>query len=251
MSFRIATVKYLNALPFLYALNELERQQRIELTEALPAVCSELLLADKVDVALIPIGAISDYEQLFLISDYCISCDGLVRTVKLFSDYPVDQIQQIVLDISSRSSNLLVQVLCKYHWKNHDVNFVSFENQDTALKSGFVKIGDDVFDLENKYEFEYDLGYEWKLMTGLPFVFAVWVSKHPVQPQLITMLNHSFKESLLKIPAIVEDHKAIDKAKLGEYFEKNIFYHLDDTRKNGILKFIELAGIRNPIVDLI
>mgnify|MGYP000288783389 CR=1 FL=1 len=31
------------------------------------------------------------------------------------------------------------------------------------------------------FAFEYDLSSEWKKLTGLPFAFAVWVSKEKIE----------------------------------------------------------------------
>lgn len=246
MSLRIATVKYLNALPFLHALKQLEVQHQVTLIEAIPSECSELLKNDQVDVALIPVGAISDFEKLCIVSDYCISCDGFVRTVKLFSNEPVENLQQIVLDTSSRSSNLLIQVLCKYYWKKPDIIFTNRENRDSNRKTGFVKIGDEVFELENHFDFEYDLGQEWKSFTGLPFVFAVWVSKTKLNPSDANMLNTSFQSSFNQMAGIVNDAKRDSKINLNGYFEKNIFYQFDERRREGLKKFLELTEIHNP-----
>lgn len=248
MNLRIATVKYLNALPFLHALKELKQQRNIELIEAIPSVCSNLLQEDKVDIALIPVGAISDFEKLFLISDYCISCDGYVRTVKLFSEYAMDQLQQIILDPSSRSSNLLVQILCKNHWNKPEIIFAESESYNPNLKTGFVKIGDEVFELENRFPFEFDLGNEWKIMTGLPFVFAIWVSKKMIGQDKIEMINERFQKSLLRISDIIAADPALDKIILNGYFEKNIYYEFDERRRTALIKFLELGRLHNPIV---
>ncbi len=246
MSLRIATVKYLNALPFLHALKELANRHLIELVEATPAVCSELLHRDQVDVALMPVGAISDFEKLFIVSDYCISCDGSVRTVKLFSSHPIEELQQIVLDNSSRSSNLLIQILCREYWKKPDIIFTNRVNRIPNLKTGFVKIGDEVFELEDYFPYEYDLGLEWKSFTGLPFVFAAWVSKTKLKVTDIAMLNDIFKSSLLSISDLIANNIDLNQINLDGYFEKNIYYELDENRRKGLLKFLELAGMRNP-----
>jgi chorismate dehydratase len=227
-------------------LKQLEIQQKVTLIEAIPSECSQLLKNDKVDIALMPVGAISDFEKLFIVSDYCISCDGSVRTVKLFSNEPVEKLQQIVLDSSSRSSNLLIQLLCKYFWNKTDLIFTNRENRVSNIKTGFVKIGDEVFDLENHFDYEYDLGQEWKAFTGLPFVFAIWVSKTSLKPADTTMLNTSFQESLDQLSEIVNEVKQESEINFNGYFEKNIFYQFDESRRNGLKKFLELTGIRNP-----
>jgi chorismate dehydratase len=249
LNLRVATVKYLNALPFLNALKELEHQNQVVLTEAAPAECAKLLSNDLVDIALIPVAAISDFQKLVLVSNYCIACDGAVRTVKLFSNHPVESIQQIILDESSRTSNLLVQLLCKEYWKRSDIIFSKQENKTPDLKSGFVKIGDDVFKLENQHAYEYDLGEMWKLFTGLPFVFAIWVSKKSLNENQARLLNKSFQSNLKNIHSLITSNGLPKNINLNGYFDKNIYYELDGAKKSGLIKFIELANLGRGILD--
>lgn len=244
---RIATVKYLNALPFLHALNTLAAKWPIELIEAAPSDCSRLLKSGQVDIALIPVGAIADFEVLYVVSNYGICCNGAVRTVKLFSEYPVLEIQQIVLDPDSRSSNLLIQILCKDLWSNPNILYVDVKNEDKALKTGYLKIGDQVFNLENTYPYEFDLGESWKTLTGLGFVFAIWVSKNPIDPKLEKLIDEAFYNSIQSIREITDNSIQLDNEKLNDYFEKNISYTLDTDKKEGLNKFFELTNMYNPL----
>lgn len=249
MILRVATVKYLNALPFLNALKELELQNLVELTEAAPSECADLLKQDLVDIALIPVAAISDFSKLVLVSNYCIACDGAVRTVKLFSDYPVESIQQIILDESSRTSNLLVQILCRDFWKRSDIIFSKPESKNPILKSGFVKIGDEVFNLENQFAYEYDLGQVWKEFTGLPFVFAIWVSKKDLDKDHAQFLNERFQANLKNIHSLITSNGLPKNINLNGYFDKNIYYELDSAKKSALIKFIELANFGEGHLD--
>ncbi len=234
-------------MPYTLALQELEKQQIIELILQTPSECSAMLQSDLVDLALIPVGSLSDFQKLSLISDYGISCQGAVRTVKLFSEFPIQEVEQIILDKSSRSSNLLIQILCKAHWQRSDIIFKFTEDDQLQKKTAYLNIGDKVFELENIYEYEYDLGQEWYKLTGLPFVFAIWVSRRNLDNQFINMLNESFQKSLINFPKNSKSQTQMPFTHFESYFKENIEYKLGKRHFEGLQKFLEFAGISDPL----
>lgn len=245
---KVATVQYLNALPFLYSLRQLKETVGLEIVEATPYDCAKLLADNKVDIALLPVGAMEDFEELFLITDYCIGCNGPVRSVKIFSNVPITEVQQILLDSNSRSSNLLVHVLCKYHWGLDSVSLVTAPSQLADLATGKLVIGDGVFEIEGAYQYEYDLGLEWKKFTGLPFVFACWVSKTKQEQNMIDVLNTSFEKNIQLLPvSILEEVKLLDKNLLS-YFQDNISYNFDAEKRMGMQRFLELIGNKSKLI---
>jgi chorismate dehydratase len=54
--------------------------------------------------------------------------------------------------------------------------------------------------MKNEFEYVYDLGEEWKSMTGLPFVFAVWVATKKLETSMISEFNLAFKNGIDSIP---------------------------------------------------
>ncbi|MBK9722021.1 MAG: hypothetical protein IPO78_10465 [Saprospiraceae bacterium] len=248
MKLKIATVQYLNALPFLDALRQMQQDTILTLIEAKPSECAALLLNDSVDIALLPIGAMEDFQKLFVLTDFCIGCFGKVRTVKLFSDFPIQDVQQIILDPSSRSSNLLIKTLVKYHWNLKTIIFSFPEAAKIGLKTAKLKIGDDVFEIENTFKFEYDLGKEWNDYAGLPFVFACWVSKTKPDNSVLDKLNETFKASILRLPSLVQTLPLQNVSNLSSYFAENISYDLDETKKESIVKFMGLANIKTNLI---
>jgi chorismate dehydratase len=246
LKFKIATVKYLNALPFTLGLKALESQYNFELIEQTPSECTNLLRKDLVDLALIPVGSLTDFDSLILLSDYCIACDGEVRTVKLFSNYPVAELDQIILDTSSRSSNLLIQILCKELWGAKKTVFHFAQDEIKNLKTGYLYIGDKVFELENGFTYEYDLGKEWKRLTGLPFVFAVWTSRKEIPQPFIESLNQAFQDGLRNFPEYLKTQKELSKEKMASYFKDNIEYKMTQRHKLGMQNFFEFANLTSP-----
>ena len=56
-------------------------------------------------------------KEYHLVSDYCLSTQGEVRTVLLVSNTPFDEIRKIYLDFRSRSSVTLCRILAAKAWK--------------------------------------------------------------------------------------------------------------------------------------
>lgn len=246
---KVACVEYLNALPFTDALEILFKKNQLNYIKAVPANCANLLKTGAVDLALLPIGAISDFEKLYLISDYCIACVGPVRTVKLFSNQSIESIDSIVLDSASRTSNELLRILLKDYWKNSSIKLIKESDEFSNAQFAKLKIGDAAFELEGRYAFEYDLGEIWYALTGLPFVFAVWVATKQISKEQQNILNEAFKKSIASIDQLIYKKEEYNSQILESYFKHNIHYELDVNKKEGMKQFLNRAGISNCLMD--
>ncbi|MBK9256889.1 MAG: menaquinone biosynthesis protein [Saprospiraceae bacterium] len=230
---KIVMVSYLNSKPFEYGISN----SGVEISDfdihlAHPADCASMFEEGKADIALLPVGALQEMDDYKIISDFCIACDGEVRTVCLFSDYPIETWSNVYLDSHSRTSVLLTKVLLeqffgkKPYYKTSEVNSVQLGVGDAILM-----IGDKVFDIENNYKYKYDLGKIWKDWTGLPFVFAVWVAKPYVNKKTIHSLNQKLAYGIKNIDTVISNLNSESLALLS-YFKNNIKYDLAvDQRK--------------------
>lgn len=248
MRTKFATVKYANSLPFQYGLQLYSEEQDLEWIVDTPSGCSDLFKKDKVDIALLPIGAAAEWDKLYLASDYCIGCDGSVGTVVLLSDHPKAEIKQIVFDPSSRTSNLLAQLIVRDYWKSDDMKFVQPDDIKDGLPTARIFIGDEVFEKAKLYKFIIDLGEQWKEWTSLPFVFAVWVSKKQVKDEFKMGLDRCFSEGIKSIPVLIKQQQQFDENLLKHYFEHQISFDLDEKKMLAIERFLKYVGSRNPFL---
>lgn len=191
---RLSAVSYLNSIPFVYGLEQSAILDDIELSLDIPSDCAEKLLNQEVDLGLVPIAILPHLEFAEIISPYCIGAEGAVETVCLFSNVPLEEIEEVQLDFHSRTSVQLVQVLSKNYWKinpKFTQASVGFE-EDVSAKKAVVIIGDRAYQYRSQFKYVYDLPEEWKKYTGLPFVFACWVANK----KLPESFKQSFKEAL-------------------------------------------------------
>jgi len=243
-------VGYLNTVPLLYGLQHSNNKYTISLD--IPAKCYMQFKSESCDVALLPVGVLPLLSDHQLITNVCIGCNGDVRTVCIFSHLPIEQVSTIHLDNHSRTSVLLARMLIANHW-SLDMKYIS-SDVNTMSASGLrndeavLMIGDKVFEVENDYEYKYDLGKEWKTFTGLPFAFAVWVAKPHVTQEQINQLSKDLNFGIENTAQALAEHQEEDNAfDLEEYFKRHIDYHFDDAKKEALHLYLQMIGdLPNP-----
>lgn len=199
-----------------------------------------MLVNDEIDLGLIPVAVLSKLPEYHIVSDYCIGSEGEVASVCLFSEVPVTEIKKVYLDYQSRSSVALLKWLLKENWGIYP-ELINAENENyrqqiKGTTAGLV-IGDRAFEQRKISTFIYDLGAEWRSITGLPFVFAAWVSNKVLPAEFITQFNNANAAGLDHIDEIVASHP-FDLYDLKKYYTLHISYKLDERKKKGLEMFL-------------
>ncbi len=226
----------------------------IDLQLDIPAVCAAKLLDGRVDIGLVPVAVIPLMKEYHILTDYCIGAEGPVRSVCLYSQVPLHQIQHILLDNQSRTSVALVKILCQKLWKISPAYTLASDGYETQIKEfvAGVVIGDRTFALTNKYAYCYDLAEAWKTLTGLPFVFACWVSNKEVGPAFVAAFNEALRLGISLAPEVAAKNR--DQfppgADLEHYLTRNIRYNLDELKREGLRQFLELLPQSLPAMKI-
>jgi chorismate dehydratase len=179
MKLRLGAVSYLNTKPLVYGLDADPGQFDVRFD--VPSKCATLLHHGKVDLGLIPAIEYLRGDNYLIVPDVSIASDGPVETVAVFTRKPIAQVQTLALDLSSRTSVALTQVLCAKYW-HISPSFTPSEPDLDAMLSradAALVIGDPAFEIDpvQRGVSKIDLGSEWKAMTGLPFVYAMWAGR--------------------------------------------------------------------------
>lgn len=238
---KIVAVSYINTYPFIFGLkNSQVASDNFDIELAVPSECARKLKENKADIGLIPVGALPDFHDFSIVSDYCIGANGKVKTVLLLSQEPLEKIKKIYLDTDSRTSVNLVKILAKSHWKiTPDWESLATWNSSEQPES-VVLIGDKTFGITDKFKYVYDLAEEWKFFTGLPFVFAVWVSKKILDKTTIQSLNNAFELGLNNLNKIYSSNLPISQPEFIDYLENMIDFNFDDGKKEALSRFTSL-----------
>ncbi|MBL7918815.1 MAG: menaquinone biosynthesis protein [Bacteroidia bacterium] len=240
---KISIVNYTNTLPFKWALKRSDIIKKIDLQEDIPSICAQKLKFKQVDLALIPVALLAELDNYFIETDFCIGANGKVDSVKLYSEVPLNEIKNVILDYQSKSSITLTKVLFKFFWKltvSYSDAKPGFENEIKDANAAVV-IGDRTFSLNGKYKYEYDLAEEWKKFTGLPFVFAAWGSTEKLPAEFIKEFSGVLKYGIDNILKAVDDDytvKDLSKEKTIEYLSERIDYHLNADKRKALDLFL-------------
>lgn len=245
---KVAAVSYLNTKPLLYGLQQLPIWNEIELSVDYPSRIGQQLIDNEVDIGLIPVVLIPKLSEYHIISDYCIGATGPVASVCIFSEVPVEEITGLYLDYQSRSSVALARFLLKNYWKISPAFLRAesgYENNIKDTVAGIV-IGDRALNKRRESKYVYDLAEAWIKHTGLPMVFAAWISNKELPKDFIERFNAATGlgtkgEELQK----VINENPCDFFDLNEYFSQYISYPLDNEKRKGLKRFLEV--LKQPV----
>jgi len=238
---KVGIVNYLNTAPLIYGLQNGAIGDEIELIPDFPSNLARDLKEGKIDLGLVPVAIIPELKQWFLNGNYCIGSTGPVASVCLFSEVPLENVESVLLDYQSRTSVELAKILLRDYWKLQP-EFIAakpgYQNKIKGTTAGLV-IGDRSFEQRLLSTYVYDLGEAWTAHTGLPFVYAAWVSNKPLGDEFISLFNKANAVGLNNLEVIISGHpyKSYD---LRKYYTENISYILDDEKKEGLKRFLQL-----------
>jgi chorismate dehydratase len=208
-----------------------------------------------------------------------IGCDGPTLTVRLFSRVPFEQIKSVGVDTDSHTSAVLMQVILarRFHVRPRVLDFDAREHMviqsehAQPLPSAFpaacpprapvppaggvdavLLIGDKVVTdppAHGEYPHELDLGEAWKALTGLPFVYAVWMCRAGEEDSLpvraaAAMLDRQRRHNATRLGWVVqsraaERHWPEDTA--AKYVGSYLKYAIEDPEREAVAKFIAWA----------
>jgi len=239
---KVAAVSYLNTKPLLYGIENSKVISNIDLLLNYPSQLATSLKNGDIDMALLPVAAIKDIPGAEIVSDYGIASDGNVASVAIFSQVPMEEIETLFLDYQSRSSVKLAQVLIKQYWKKNIRLLPAGEDYIEKIKgkqSGVI-IGDRALIHANEFAYAYDLASAWKSFTGMDFIFAAWVANKKLPKDFLQLFNEANASGLKHIDEVVAKNP-FPYYDLKKYYTVNIKYYLDENKKEGMHRFLEMA----------
>lgn len=250
---RLGCLPYLNVRPLVYTLEQGGLPEGWELVYAPPSVLAGMLAREEIAAA--PVSAFACYANpsFGVCPDMCISADGPVNSVLMLSKVPFEYVRTVALDTSSLSgANMLKIILAESHgltpaFIHGDPACVPamLDSADAALV-----IGDPAMLCSKDGLRVLDLGAEWRELTGLPAVFAVWAGKG-ITPELVDVLHAAKAEGMAMLPEISEN----ESARLGlpydtcfDYLSQTIKYDFGEREQRSFVAFREKA-IAHGLVD--
>jgi len=246
----VSAVSFLNSLPMVYGLQQKMPPEIISLSVDVPSRCAARLAAGEVAVGLIPVVETLSIPNARFISEYCIGATGAVDSVMVASTVPAEQITRIYADPHSRTSVMLTRILSKYHW-NIDPDWLIVSEpvtpQDLRPGDAAVVIGDKAFSFSSRYR--YDLAEVWLTFTGLPFVFAGWVSPSELPASFTKPFNEALAWGIANLREAVYRSQSlpVHPETAIHYLEHFIEFELTPQKQEGLQRFLTLARNFAPL----
>lgn len=245
---RLGAVSYLNTKPLVYGLDGCPDQ--FEVRFDVPAKCATLLHEGQVDLGLIPaIEYLRGADDYWIVPGVAIASEGDVASVAVFSKKPIEQVESIALDLSSRTSVALTRILCARRWGIAPA-FAPAEPDLTAMLAradAALVIGDPAMAIDAGAQGlrKIDLGGEWQALTGLPFVYAMWAGRRgsasPAQCAALRAAREQGEANLSRIADQVGDGDADRAGRALRYLRDNLKYGLGEREAAGLRRFHELG----------
>jgi chorismate dehydratase len=267
-------VQYLNTAPLVHGFTHGPLHGKYDLSFTIPSQCADDLRDGRADIAIIPAIEFQRIEGLVVLPDLAIAAKKRVRSLLIVSRKPMAEVKSIALDRSSRSTQALTRVLCAEHWRIEPQYLektlavsTMLENVDAALLIGDPALrlaisianyaslgaaGELLCNAEKAGIFTtgilhvYDVVQEWRRLSGLPAVLAVWAGRREaITPEVIADFAASKEYGVANIAEISADasHElGFPASELVNYLRENIDFTLDAENLAGLELYYCLAA---------
>jgi chorismate dehydratase len=252
---RLGVVSFVNTLPL---IDGLEGLADLDLRFTVPSLLLDQLVNDEVDLALC---SSIDYQRsaapLVVVPVGLLGCDGSTLTVRLYSADPIERISEVHCDTDSHTSVVLMQVLLRElhgiepKLIDYDARERVADNRPLDWPRAMLLIGDKVVTDSPpaiRYPHQLDLGAAWAQLTGLPFVFALWLARRESDPSVIAtaaaILDRQRRHNLERLDLIVHRRAPARgwPADLAEgYLKRKLAFEWTEDRRAGLEMFFDKA----------
>ncbi len=230
--------------------------ENFEIEYTVPSECAASLAANRADIGIIPAITYAQIPGLVILPNIAIASKDRVRSILLVSKKRIEDIRTVATDTSSRTSVALTQILFAKFFGGHREFTAHPPDLKEMLKhhDAALLIGDSALQIaihDSQYHL-YDLGHDWRRLTGKPFVFAFWAVRMDAlhRQSKGTNLTKTFQQSrdhgLLpeSIAALAKEwgpRLGITEAQVTTYLTENIHYYLDRESHSGLQLFLNYA----------
>jgi chorismate dehydratase len=254
---RLAASSYLNTAPLIWSFQYGTRRDAVNLvTDAAPARCADLLANEQVEAALVPIIEYQRINAVRVVPSVCVGSQRAVRSVVLVSKHDdLKNVRKVALDFSSRTSQALVKIIFR-EFLGFEPAWQSSTPDVSAMMAGndaALLIGDPAMKVSLKDFNVFDLASLWRSFTGTGFVFAMWMVRAAAVDAVgdidFAGARDEGLEELEKIIAQYENEVPLPREEIRTYLTDNITFAVDESLKQGMMLYFELAHKHGLIED--
>ncbi len=243
---RISASSYSNTAPLVWSFLYGSKRGSVELIlDNAPARSAELLSQDRVDAALVPVIAYQMIDDVRLIPDVCVGAKKRVRSVCLVTKgKDLSDVKSVALDVSSKTSVVLTKIIFREFLGSEPEWIVAEPDIDAMLTTSdaAMLIGDPALMIDELKYKKFDLAELWNQHTGLGFVFAMWMTRRQsCEIDLAAARDEGFTHAD-DIAANYAAEIGLSQGEMKTYLTENISYSIDDSMRQGMELYFELAA---------
>jgi chorismate dehydratase len=249
----LGRIGYLNVLPVYHPLQAGLVDHDFTIVSGPPAELNRRMAAGELDVS-----AVSSIEyarrpqRYLLVPDLAIGSRGPVQSVALLSRLPLTRLAggTVLVSSETHTSAALLRILLADHL-GIQVRFETGNLRD-RLAAGdapeaVLAIGDDALALQadgqGAWAVRWDLGQAWREITGLPFIFGVWVMRRDLASHAagravdaLLAAKERGKADLERIVALAAESGPLSRPAMARYFH-GLVYDLGPEERQGLEAF--------------
>ncbi|HWR41836.1 menaquinone biosynthesis protein [Sporomusa sp.] len=181
---RLGHIDFINCLPLAYGLRQGGLGQGLDIVAGPPSMLNQLILEGQLDVS--PVSSIiyaNNCDKFLILPDVSISANGFLQSILLVSKRPINELKgaRVALTAKSATSHTLLKIIMENAYHVTPEYFVSSATRQTEALTeaeAVLFIGDDaLYTYHNQATgyYYYDMGQEWRKLTGQAMVYALWV----------------------------------------------------------------------------
>ncbi len=240
--------------------------ERYRIDWMLPSECADRLAAGSADIGLVPIASLAGNPELHILPGCTIASKDHVRSLLLVrrAGCALEEIRTVAADTASRTTIAYSRIMFQ-RWGNAAVQFLPMAaDLDAMLETAdaAILIGDPALlaleeraNRSERHEEElayHDIAHEWRALTGLPFVSAVWAARADslqrsglTQQVIEADFTSSRDHGLGNIVALATEWSSklpLAEHTIRNYLQVNIHYVLDQECVEGMRGFFRMAA---------
>lgn len=254
---RIGHIDFINTIPF-----DLEGpdDQPYKKIKGPPTRINQMLLDGEVDVAMISVAFFLEHQDdLLRIGNFGIVSDGPVMSVVLFSNRDLSKCGangglKLYETTESATSVILNRLILRLAYGVDPVIIPTILEAEAVLLIGNTAL---LERQKGRWDHQYDLGEEWKNLTGLPMVFAVLATRKKVFENkgkelldFLELVKSHYRKSMEDLDPIVAKAKEkvpIDNELLYSYYH-GLKYVIEEKEEQSMALFEKLIPLYHQFI---
>lgn len=211
---RIGHINFLNVLPLNYGYSNAAKD--LQIVYGVPTFLNGELAAGRIDLSNVSsIEYARQSDDLLILPKLCVRAEDDVTSIILVSRKPIDKIRddKVILTSKSATAQRLLKIVLHESYDaapDYETRAVSIDKPVDDDATAALFIGDDALYLylhRPKNFYLYDVGREWRKLTGQQMVYALWTVRKKFAVEEPELFNATYEKIIHAFTFGIE-HKA-------------------------------------------